>query len=129
VVACDFQQEELHAIGANAILANAGKPTIKPCKYNFPVTSYDTAIALANTFTDVVLGVLPQAQTVFASDGGQELGLVNLIGSIIAQEAQQDGWYRSQQGKTPSAAPFLTTEGPSFAVSTTASPSFFSDDG
>ena len=83
-------QEELHAAGANAILASAGKTTIQPCSYQFPVSSFESAIALAQTFTDVVLGVLPQAQTTFASDGGDELGLVALLGAIIGQEAQQD---------------------------------------
>lgn len=89
---------------------------IQPCKYSFPVTDFLSAITLAQTFTDVVLGVLPQAQTIWAEDGGDELPLVNLFGSIIAQEAEQVGWYRSLQLKMPSAAPFLTTEGPAFAV-------------
>lgn len=57
------------------------------------------------------------AQTVFAKDGGQETAYVNLVGSILGQEAEQNGWYRSVQKKLPSAAPFLTTEGPAFAVS------------
>lgn len=108
-------QEKLHYLGANGILASANQTQIKPCSYKFPVASFESAIALANTFTDVVLGVLPMAQTTFATDGGQEIGLVNLLGSIIGQEAQQDGWFRSVQGKVPSAAPFLTTEGPAFA--------------
>jgi hypothetical protein len=34
---------------------------------------------------------------------------------VIAQEAEQEGWFRAVQGKLPSAAPFLTTEGPAFA--------------
>lgn len=54
-----MQQEELHAIGANAILASAKQQTISPCRYQFPVSDFESAIALANTFTDIVLGVLP----------------------------------------------------------------------
>ncbi|MCJ1381873.1 hypothetical protein MMC17_004985 [Xylographa soralifera] len=108
-------QEKLHALGANGILASANATQITPCKYMFPVSDFLSAITLAQTFTDIVLGVLPQAQTVWASDGGEELPLVNLFGSVIAQEAQQDGWYRSLQLKIPSAAPFLTTEAPAFA--------------
>ncbi|MCJ1282830.1 hypothetical protein MMC26_002156 [Xylographa opegraphella] len=108
-------QEKLHALGANGILASANATQITPCEYMFPVSDFLSAITLAQTFTDVVLGVLPQGQTLFASDGGDEVPLVNLIGSIIAQEGQQDGWYRSLQLKTPSAAPFLTTEAPAFA--------------
>jgi len=108
-------QEELHAIGANAILSNAGREPIKPCKYQFPVNTYESAIALAATFTDLVLSVLPLAQTTFATDGGQETGLIQLVGSIIAQEGEQDGWFRYVQGKNPSAAPFLTASNPAFA--------------
>jgi hypothetical protein len=108
-------QEELHAAGVNGILANAKATTIAPCEYSVPVSDYLSAIALANTFTDVVLGVLPNAQTVFGSDAGDETGLVALFGSVIAQEAEQNGWYRSVQKKIAPAAPFLTTEAPQFA--------------
>lgn len=94
---------------------SAGIQPIQPCTYTFPVTTFESAIALAATFTDVVLGVLPQAQTVFANDAGDETALIALLGSIIAQEGEQDGWYRSVQKKTPSAAPFLTGEAPQFA--------------
>lgn len=108
-------QEQLHALGINGILKSAGAEQIAPCEYKFPVSDFLSAITLANTFTDVVLGVLPQAQTVFGSDGGDETGLVALLGSVIAQEAEQNGFYRTVQHKVPSAAPFLTGEGPSFA--------------
>jgi len=108
-------QEKLHFLGVNAALTTAGQTPIQPCKYKYPVKDFLSAITLAQTFTDVVLGVLPQAQTLFGADGGDESGLVNLFGSVIAQEAEQNGWYRSVQKKIPSAAPFLTTEGPSFA--------------
>lgn len=116
-LAAVIAQEEVHATGANAILAHANATTIQPCKYMFPVTDFDSAIALAQTFTDVVLGVLPVAQTVFAGDGGDETALVQIFGSIIAQEGEQSGFYRSLQNKVASAAPLLTGEGPQFAVS------------
>lgn len=106
-------QEELHAAGANAILAANKAQTVGPCKYNFPVTNFQDAIALANTFTDVVLGVLPVVQT-------QSKEVVQLIGSIEEQEAEQVGWFRTLQGKLPSAAPFLTPTTPEFALSAVA---------
>ncbi|GAB7352301.1 hypothetical protein MBLNU459_g2754t1 [Dothideomycetes sp. NU459] len=108
-------QEQVHAYGANAILANANATTIQPCKYQFPVDNFNDAIALAQTFTDVVLGVLPVAQTVFAEDGKDELGLIQIIGSILAQEGEQNGFYRSLQNKVAAAAPLLTGSGPQFA--------------
>ena len=109
------QQEQVHAIGVNAILANAGAETIQPCKYQFPVDSYTSAILLAQTFTDVVLGVLPAAALGFAEDGGDEVGLIPIFGSILAQEAEQTGWYRSTQNKVAAAAPVLTGGAAQFA--------------
>lgn len=82
----------------------------------FPVTDFKSAVSLAATFTDVVLGTLQEVQQTFALDGGQAAkGLVNLVGSIIAQEGEQDGAYRLIQKKVPSAAPFLTASSGPFA--------------
>ena len=60
---------------------------------------------------------MPKAQAAFAADGGQETGLQILLGGVLAQEGEQNGFYRSVQNKTPSAAPFLTGGSPSFAFS------------
>lgn len=97
------------------MLANAKQITIQPCQYNFPVNNFDDAILLAQTFTDVVLGVLPVAQGLFATDGGDETALVPVIGSIIGQEGEQTGYYRFLQKKVASAAPLLTGGAPQFA--------------
>ena len=99
----------------NGILKNAKQTAIEPCEYQYPVATSTQAIALAQTFTDVVLGTLPEAQAIFAADGGDESPLVPLIGSVLAQEGEQNGFYRLAQKKTPSAAPFLTGGSPSFA--------------
>jgi hypothetical protein len=108
-------QEKLHAAGVNGILQNAGQPAIEPCQYQFPVSTFVEAVTLANTFTDIVLGTLPEAQAAFAADGGDETGLPIVFGAVLAQEGEQNGFYRSVQKKTPSAAPFLTGGSPSFA--------------
>lgn len=99
----------------NGILTNSNHTAIKPCQYQFPVSTFLEAITLANTFTDIVLGTLPEAQAIFAADGGDESPLVPLFGSVLAQEGEQNGFYRLAQKKTPSAAPFLTGGSPSFA--------------
>lgn len=57
----------------------------------------------------------PDTEAAFAADGGDESPLVPLIGSVLAQEGEQNGFYRFAQKKTPSAAPFLTGGSPSFA--------------
>ncbi len=99
-------QEELHALNAlGAFNANTGK-TIEPCTYKFPVKDFKSAIALAQTFTDVVLGTLPDIQTVAATAG--DIGLIRPVGSVIGQEGEQNGFFRYFQGKVPSELPFLT---------------------
>ncbi|KAL2069402.1 hypothetical protein VTL71DRAFT_14081 [Oculimacula yallundae] len=108
-------QEQVHVLAANGVLANAKAETIQPCKYSFPVSNFDDAIALAETFTEVVLGVLPVAQGLFAADGGDEVGLVPIVGSIIGQEGEQVGYYRSIQNKVASSSPLLTGGAPQFA--------------
>lgn len=108
-------QEQLHFLGANGILSSAGKDQIQPCKYVFPSNSFDSAIRLASTFTDVVLGTLQDALNAFATDGDTEL--VPLVGSIIGQEGEQNGFYRSVLHLIASSNPFLTRSTGAFAFS------------
>lgn len=61
-------QEELHAINANnALKAFDAAGPVLPCQYNFPVNNLDDAIALASTFTDVVLGTLGDVATLMGT--------------------------------------------------------------
>ncbi|KAK7177651.1 late sexual development protein [Paraphaeosphaeria sporulosa] len=105
--------EELHALGANAILQANGVDPIKPCRYNFPVSDYKSAIALAATFTDVVLGALQDVNDIFAQNA--ENGPVRLISSVIGHEGEQESLFRIIQKKTTPAQPFLTTSTREFA--------------
>jgi hypothetical protein len=108
-------QEELHALNANGALAHFGLSPIQPCEYNFPVSDFTTAIALASTFTDVVLGTLQDVASLLATDGDN--GLIRGVVSVVGQEGEQNGFYRELLGKTPSALPFLTTSTREFAFS------------
>jgi len=108
-------QEELHALNANGALVHFGADAIQPCKYNFPVEKFKDAIALAATFTDVVLGTLQNVQTNLATHG--DAGLIQPVGSVIGQEGEQTGFFRSILDKIPSALPFLTTSTREFAFS------------
>lgn len=108
-------QEELHATEANAALSAFGVAPIKPCEYKFPVNSFSSAIALAGTFTDLVLGTLQQAAELF-SEGGST-ALVGLLASIVGQEGEQEGMFRILQLKKVSSAPFLTVGQADFAYS------------
>ncbi|KAF2216940.1 hypothetical protein CERZMDRAFT_108824 [Cercospora zeae-maydis SCOH1-5] len=108
-------QEELHAIGANAILSSAQRTPVQPCQYVFPgVDSFDAAISTASLFTDVVLGTLQSAENTFATNGDD---VIRLITSIIGQEGEQNGFYRVLGKKIPSALPFLTGSSGIFAFS------------
>ncbi|KAF2816103.1 uncharacterized protein BDZ99DRAFT_433042 [Mytilinidion resinicola] len=106
-------QEELHALNANGGLKANGAEPILPCKYSFPVSNFKDAIALAATFTDVVLGTLQDVQFKFAASG--DINNVRGIGSVVGQEGEQEGFYRLLQSKKPSALPFLTTSVRDFA--------------
>jgi hypothetical protein len=99
------------------VLSRSNNEEIQPCQYDFPVDNFDDAIKFAQTFTDVVLGVLPLAQTQFAADGGDESVLIPVVGSMIAQEGEQNGLYRYLQKKVAAAAPMLTGGAPQLAYS------------
>ena len=61
-------QEELHELNANGAVAKfGGVGPVQPCQYNFPVTNFKDAIALASKFTDVVLGTLQDVQNRFGT--------------------------------------------------------------
>ena len=79
-------QEELHELNANGAFKTFTGNTIEPCEYIFPVDNFNDAIALASKFTDVVLGTLPDIQTIFADDGDN--GLIRGVGSVIGQEVR-----------------------------------------
>jgi len=108
-------QEELHALNANGALAHFGLEPIQPCEYNIPVSDFATAIGLASTFTDVVLGTLQDVASLLATDGDD--GLIRGVVSVVGQEGEQNGFYRELLGKIPSALPFLTTSTREFAFS------------
>ena len=81
----------------------------------FPISDFNSAIALASTFTDVVLGTLQDVASLLATDGGD--CMVHGIVSVVGQEGEQNGFYRSLLDKNPSALPFLTTSTCEFAFS------------
>jgi hypothetical protein len=100
-------QEELHALNANKALKNFGADPIQPCKYEFPVLHLDEAIAVAKTITDLVMGTLQDVAQNMAIKG--DSGLIRGVLSSLGQEGEQNGFFRSYQGRIPSALPFLTT--------------------
>jgi hypothetical protein len=106
-------QEELHLLNANGALQAFKQEPIEPCKYAFPVSDWQSAIELAGTFTDVVLGTLQDVNQKFAESG--DFGLVRAVSSVIGNEAEQEGFFRTVQSKRASAQPFLTTSTRDFA--------------
>ena len=110
-------QEELHQLNANGALIFYGDQPIQPCKYEIPVTNFNAALALASTFTDLIMGTLQDIEDVFGTEGGDDVGFLRGIASVIGQEGEQNGFYRLLQNKVPSALPFLTTSARAFAFS------------
>ncbi|TVY55519.1 hypothetical protein LCER1_G004277 [Lachnellula cervina] len=108
-------QEELHTLFANASLIALGATPVQTCAFMFPVTTFPDAIALAIKFTDVVLGTLPAIQQLLAVSG--DAALIPGIGSVIGQEGEQVGGYRTFLQMVPSALPFLTAGTREFAFS------------
>jgi hypothetical protein len=108
-------QEKEHALNANGALAHFNAGPIQPCTYKSPVSDLKTAISVARTFTDVVLGTLGDVQTHFGQNG--DSGLIRGVAAVIGQEGEQNGFYRSLLGLIPSAAPFLTASAREFAFS------------
>ncbi|KAF1829510.1 hypothetical protein BDW02DRAFT_509826 [Decorospora gaudefroyi] len=106
-------QEQMHLLNANKALEEFKVDPIQPCKYNFPVTDFQSAIALAGTFTDLVLGTLQDVNELFARN--QDFDLVRAVSSVIGNEAEQEGLFRLVQKKRPSAQPFLTGSAREFA--------------
>lgn len=89
-------QEELHADNANAILSNNNVDPIQPCQYQFPTTDLKAALGLASTFTDVVLGTLQDVQLHLAQNNADDgANVVPIIGSVIGQEGEQNGFFRN----------------------------------
>jgi len=108
-------QEELHTLNANGALAHFNAGPILPCQYVFPTTDFRSAIALASTFTDVVLGTLQDVIVLLGENG--DAAVARGVASVVGQEGEQNGFYRALLGKIPSALPFLTASNRDFAFS------------
>jgi len=108
-------QEELHALNANGALAHFNAGPIQPCQYIFPTTRFTSAITLASTFTDVVLGTLQDVIVLLGQNG--DAAVSRGIAAVVGQEGEQNGFYRALLGKIPSALPFLTASSRDFAFS------------
>jgi len=112
-------QEELHAVLATALLKSQGKSPILPCRYQFGTTTFEEAIKTAALFTDVVLGTLQDVQINFSQGNTGDKALIPGVASVIAQEGEQDGFYRllEKVNLIPSELPFVTRSTIKFAFS------------
>ncbi|KAJ4148277.1 hypothetical protein LMH87_002756 [Akanthomyces muscarius] len=109
-------QEEIHALAAQAALISANASFVPTaCKYMFPTTNLTQAVNIAETFTAVVLGALQGANVLFAKENVTVP--IQLISSVIGQEGEQNGYYRTVLKEVPSESPFLTAVPAAFAFS------------
>ena len=109
----------MHAYNANdAVRYFTNGSHILPCTYVFPVSDFASAIAFAQTFTDMYIGLLTNIQQRTARNlGAESNAIIYVLAQALGQEGQQSGWFRSLQGKHPSAEPFLTSSTRDFAFS------------
>ncbi|QKX61633.1 uncharacterized protein TRUGW13939_08785 [Talaromyces rugulosus] len=114
-IVATLQQEELHAVNANAALQHFGVNPMAPCTYTFPVASVEDAIYWASVVTAAVLGAQHGVIQNLAENG--DVGLVQGLVSITGQEGEQEGFFRELQGKIPNELPFLTSSTREFLFS------------
>lgn len=109
----------MHAYNANdAVRYFTNGTHILPCTYEFPVSDFVTAIAFAQTFTDMYIGLLANIQQRTARNlAADSNSIIYVLAQALGQEGQQSGWFRSLQHKPPSAEPFLTSSTREFALS------------
>ncbi|KZT55815.1 hypothetical protein CALCODRAFT_409118, partial [Calocera cornea HHB12733] len=106
--------EELHNLNAVNALAHFNQTAIEPCtRYNFPVSNFEQAVTTAMTFTSNVFGVLGDVVQIFAQNG--DTGLVRGIVSAVANEGEQNGFFRYLLGRVPDELPFTTVSSRDFA--------------
>ncbi|EPE10819.1 late sexual development protein [Ophiostoma piceae UAMH 11346] len=108
-------QEELHALNAGGVLTHFNAFAPPPCVYKFPTTDLASAIALSQTFTSLVLGTLQDAAEGLAINGDH--GPVRTVASVIGEEGEQNGFFRSLLNRKPAEKPFLTTSVATFLFS------------
>ncbi|KAM3076109.1 hypothetical protein ACMFMG_006374 [Clarireedia jacksonii] len=110
-------QEKLHQINANKAVARFSNDTsaiILPCKYNFPVTDYQSAIGTASIFTSTVMATLQQAIVSLANNG--DGNLARGVASSLGQEGEQDGYFRTKLGLIAPEGPFITASTPDYLI-------------
>lgn len=100
--------EQLHEISVNDF-------NIVPCAYQFPVTTYDEAVKFAATFTDVSVGVLANIQQKLSRHGDGVL--IPTLGSVLGNEASQEGFFHTLEGQLGARLPFLTASSSDFLFS------------
>lgn len=108
-------QEQIHALTANGELISMDEEEIEPCRYQFPVNDFHSAIELASKFTSTVIGTLQEMNQFFAENGDADF--VRKISSVIANEGEQNGFFRLVGKKHPSSQPFPTTGTREYAFS------------
>ncbi|KZP01797.1 LsdA family protein [Calocera viscosa TUFC12733] len=106
--------EELHNLNAVNALAHFNQTAIQPCtRYNFPVSNLEEAVTLAMTFTSNVFGLLGEVVQIFAQNG--DVGLVRGIVQAVANEGEQNGFFRYLLGRVPDELPFTTVSNRDFS--------------
>ncbi|KAL8784738.1 MAG: hypothetical protein Q9195_008920 [Heterodermia aff. obscurata] len=107
-------QELIHVQTAENILNHFHKPTFSPCQYQFPVTTAEEFLDLANIITSVGIGaVINVASSLALTDPG----LVPGPASILSTEARHDAFFRiAALDLVPNPTPFDTRLSAAYAL-------------
>jgi len=108
--------EELHALNANNARDKVfHKSRIEPCKYKFPVSTFQEAIAFISETTDFVEGVLMDVIGEAAAAG--DAAFTPGVASALSDEGEQNGFFHKLLGKRPQTKPFNTVSNRELAFS------------
>lgn len=107
-------QEVIHVQTAENILNHFHKPTFSPCQYQFPVTTTEEFLDLANVITSVGIGAVINVASGLALT---DPGLVPGPASILATEARHDAFFRiAALDIVPNPTPFDTRISAAYAL-------------
>lgn len=97
-------QEGTHAATISSILTANGVTPVPACTYNFPYTSPQTFVGLADLITTTGIGAYLGAAQLISDNSA----LLTAAASILTVEARHDAYLRAGLGQSPFPRPFDT---------------------
>lgn len=107
-------QEEIHYLSALNVVEHYGGTPVSLCgEYIFPVQTLKEAVAFAQAFSILTIGILQDAILHFAKNG--DAPFTQTLAAVLANEAEQAAYYGFLGGDLPNDVPFATPAAQDFA--------------